>query len=142
MAAGAFRLFAAGKKAIANGKFNLTSSTLKAGLYKSTSNCSASNLAVTTMGSITVPLSQTNYARKTVGGKTVSIVSGSTVTFDCSDLVWTATVSTFGSIMYLVIGFSASAPLCWSKLTTAAFNLAVGNTLTVQINSSGVFTLV
>jgi hypothetical protein len=142
MAAGAFRLYAAGKKALLNGGIQLGTTTLKAALQKSTSNASASNLTITTMASVTTPATGGAYARKTIAGVTVSVLSGSTVTFDCSDLVWTATGSAIGSIMYLVIGVSAGKPLCWSKLTTAAFTLATGNTLTVQMNASGVFTLV
>jgi hypothetical protein len=142
MAATAFRLYAAGKKALLNGGIDLDSDTLNAQLHKSTSNASASNLTITTLASVTVPATGGGYAAKALGGKTVSVLAGSTVTFDCSDLVWTASGSAIGSIMYLVIGESGAKPLCWSKLTTAAFTLATGNTLTIQINSSGLFTLV
>ncbi len=142
MAASAFRLYAAGKKALLNGGLDLDTDTLNAQLHKSTSNASASNLTITTLASVTVPVTGGGYAAKALGGKTVSIVSGSTVTFDASDLVWTATGSAIVSIMYLVIGESGGKPLCWSKLTTAVFTLATGNTLTIQFNASGIFTLV
>jgi len=76
----------------------------------------------------------------TVGG------SAGAYKFDAADVVWTATGGAINSIKAAVIltsGDSAGAChlLAWSQLTTAAFNLSSGNTLTVQLNASGIFTL-
>ena len=47
--------------------------------------------------------------------------------------------------MYLVIAASnttgGNQALCWSKLSTAAFSVTSGNTLTIQVNAAGVFAL-
>lgn len=61
-------------------------------------------------------------------------------------LTWTATGGAINSIKAAIIyasGASAGAChlLCWSQLTTAAFNLASGNTLTITPTATGIFTV-
>ena len=119
---------------------DLDSNLLKAQLHKSTSN--ASTFTLTAMSELTQPVTGGAYAAKTLASK--SVVQGTSAKqtkFDAADLVWTATGSAIVSIMFLVIGVSAGKAICWSKLTTAVFTLSTGNTLTIQFNSSGIFTL-
>jgi len=66
--------------------------------------------------------------------------------FDAADVVWTATGGAINSIKAAVIFASSDSAggchvLCYASLTSSAFNLAQGNTLTIQFNSSGIFTL-
>jgi hypothetical protein len=65
--------------------------------------------------------------------------------FDATDPVWTATGGAINSIKGCVLFMSgASAGAChvlaFASLTSSPFNLASGNTLTLQFNSSGIFT--
>ena len=66
--------------------------------------------------------------------------------WDVADPVFTANTSALGGVRYAVIylsGASAGATklLCYAALSTTAFNVAIGNTLTVQMAAGGVFTL-
>ena len=67
--------------------------------------------------------------------------------FDATDLVITASTSAIANIKYAYIflsGASAAAEklLCYSTLTTSQItSLAIGNTLTIQMNTSGVLRL-
>ncbi|MCC6359567.1 MAG: hypothetical protein IT450_12555, partial [Phycisphaerales bacterium] len=51
--------------------------------------------------------------------------------------VFTASGANITSIMYAVIYVSGGKALCWSKLSTAAFSVTSGNTLTIGANSTG-----
>jgi hypothetical protein len=140
MAATAFQLYNSAKKHLLNGTIDLDSNTLKASLHKGSSN--ASTFTLTAYASINTPVTGGGYAAKTLG--TTSVATGASakqIKFDAADLVWTATLSAIVSIMFLVIGVSGGKAICWSKLTTAVFTLATSNTLTIQFNSAGIFTL-
>jgi hypothetical protein len=140
MAASAFLLYNSAKKYLLTADIDLNAAVLKAQLHKSTSNASTFTLSLLT--SVNTPVTGGGYASKTLG--TVSVAQGASakqIKFDAADLVWTATQSAIVSIMYLVIGVSNGKALCWSKLTTAVFTLSTGNTLTIQFNSAGIFTL-
>ena len=140
MAASAFLLYNSAKKYLLNGTVDLDTNTLKAQLHKSTSNASTFTLSL--LSEINTPVTGGGYAAKTMG--TLSVIQGVSakqIKFDAADLVWTATLSAIVSIMYLVIGVSGGKAICWSKLTTAVFTLSTSNTLTIQFNSAGIFTL-
>jgi len=140
MAASAFQLYNEAKKYLLTADIDLNAALLKAQLHKSTSN--ASTFTLSTLASVTVPVTGGGYAAKTLASVAVTAgASAKQIKFDAADLVWTATGSAIVSIMYLVIGVSGGKALCWSKLTTAVFTLSTGNTLTVQFNASGIFTL-
>lgn len=70
--------------------------------------------------------------------------SAGQIKFDASDPIWTATGGAINSIKGCVLAMSgASAGAChmlaFASLTSTAFNLASGNTLTLQFNSNGIF---
>lgn len=71
--------------------------------------------------------------------------SAGQIKFDAADPIWTATGGTIPSIKACVLFMSgASAGAChllaYASLTSTAFTLASGNTLTLQFNASGIFT--
>ena len=71
--------------------------------------------------------------------------SAGQIKFDAADPVWTATGGAINSIKGVCLVMSgASAGLChmlaYASLTSTAFNLSSGNTLTLQFNSLGCFT--
>jgi hypothetical protein len=71
--------------------------------------------------------------------------SAGQIKFDAADPVWTATGGAINSIKACVLFMSAASAanchvLARASLTSTAFNLASGNTLTLQFNSSGIFT--
>ena len=68
-------------------------------------------------------------------------------TFDCSNEVYSPTGgSALTSDRYAVIrqsatGTSSGYPLCYAALSTTAFDVGSGSTLTVQMAGTGIFTL-
>lgn len=82
----------------------------------------------------------------TAAGNTLSsntwAISGQNAKFDSSDWVVTGSIA---SIKYGVImastGASEGLVLCYSTLSTTPFSVTGTNTLTIQMNASGIFTL-
>lgn len=144
MAATAWSLYNLAKKYIGNGTIQLGVNVLKCQLHTSASN--ASTFTLSTAASVTGEVAALNgYA---TGGKSLTLVvwtvgaSAKQYKLDSADPVWTATGGAINSIKFAVIKNSAGKLICWSRLTTAQFNLAQNNTLTLQMNASGIFTLV
>jgi len=69
-------------------------------------------------------------------------LSGQNAKFDAADWVVTGSIA---SIKYAVIMQSVSATsglvLCYSTLSTSGFDVTGTNTLTIEMNSAGIFTL-
>ena len=144
MAASAFTLYNNAKTAMMRGTMDLDTSTLRAYLHKSTSN--ASTTALILYGSLNNAVDAAGYTgAKTLGnGSSLVRASGDAAVFDVSDFIYTASGADVTSIMYLVIactGSPGNQVVCWSKLSASAFTVTSGNTLTIQVNSAGVFTL-
>lgn len=121
--------------------------------YRITLHTSASNAATATLGTIA---SVTNEVAEGNGysssGKALASevwtvgASAGQYKFDADDVVWTGTGGSIANIKFAVIwisGASAGARhlLCNSQLTSSQFTLSSGNTLTIQMSSSGLLTL-
>lgn len=148
MAAQAWQLYNKAKKKIGNGSINLAATVFRMSLVTSASNFAT--LTLSTFSQLTNEIADGNgysTSGKALAGETWTVgASAKQYRFDCDDVVWTATGGAINNIKGAVIwisGASAGARhlLCFASLTSSQFNLATGNTLTVQINSSGVFTL-
>lgn len=139
MAAGAWTFTDGGRTRLLNGTFDIDSDTWKMALFLSTSNLGAST---TTYAGVTNEHSNANGY--TTGGTSVTLsLSGTTtVTVDSTDASWTASG---GSIVarYAAIYEVGGDVLCYCLLdsTPADVTCSSGNTLTVTIHASGVFTL-
>ncbi len=144
MAATAWLLYNLAKLKIGNGNITLGANINRMLLFQSAS--SASTFTWSTAASISNQVAAGNGY--TSGGQTMGAVtwavgaSAKQYAFDCSDLVWTATGGTIPNIKFAVINQSTGGhAIAWSRLTTSEFTLAQGNTLTVQLNSAGIFTM-
>lgn len=119
----------------------MDSNVLLSKLFKSTSN--ASTYTLSDISEVTNPVSGGGYT----GAKTLTSVvvtagaSAKQIKFDAADVVYTASGGNIGSIMYDVIYASGGKLIAWAKLSTAAFSVTSGNTLTNQFNSAGIFTI-
>ena len=140
MAAGAWTFPNSARTDLLNGTFDIDTDSFKMALFLSTSNIGA---ASTTYAGVTNEHANANGY--TTGGIAVTLtLSGTTtVTVDVStDPVWTASG---GSIVarFAVIYEVSGNVLCYCLLdsTPADVTVTTGNTLTVQISASGVFTL-
>ncbi len=115
---------------------------------------SASNAATLTLGvynSLTTEVTEANGYSSSGKALTTEIwtvgASAKSYKFDVDDVVWTGTGGTIPNIKFAAIWISAAASanrhlLCRASLTSTQFTLASGNTLTLTINSLGVFTMV
>lgn len=138
-AAGAWTFTNTGRTSLLNGTFDIDSDTWKMALFLSTSNIGA---ASTTYAGLTNEHANANGY--TTGGVaiTLSLSGTTTVTADSTDATWTASG---GSIVarFAVIYEVGGNVLCYCLLDSTPADVTVtdGNTLTVQIHASGVFTL-
>ena len=139
MAAGTWTLTDAGRTSLLNGDFDLDSDTFKMALFLSTSNIGSSS---TTYAGLTNEHANNNGY--TTGGVSVTLsLSGTTtVTVDSTDAQWTASG---GSIVarFAVLYEVSGKVLCYCLLDSTPANVTAttGNTLTVAIHASGLFTL-
>ena len=138
-AAGQWTFTNGGRTSLLNGTFDIDTDTWKMALFLSTSNIGA---ASTTYAGVTNEHANANGY--TTGGisMTLTLAGTTTVTVDGNDPVWTASG---GSIIarFAVIYEVAGNVLCYCLLdsTPADVTVTTGNTLTVQLNASGIFTL-
>jgi hypothetical protein len=150
MAAGAWQIYNKAKKKIGNGTIKLGAggTPMRIALVQSGSNYAT--LTMSLWGSVTSQVASGNgYS---TSGKALSAeawtegASAKQYKFDASDVVWTATGGTIPNIKAAVIFLSGGAAgscqlLCYSSLTSAQFTLGSGNTLTIQMNAAGIFTM-
>lgn len=150
MAAGAWSVYNLSKKKIGNGTINLASTVFRISLHTSASNANTATLGVfnSVNNEVTEAAGAYSSSGKTLTGETWTVdpTSATKYKFDFDDVVWTATSNAINNIKFAVVWLSAATSagrhlLCRSQLTTAQFNLSVGNTLTLQINSAGCITL-
>ena len=138
-AAGAWTFTNGSRTSLLNGTFDIDTDTWKMALFLSTSNIGA---ASTTYAGVTNEHANANGY--TTGGiaMTLTLAGTTTVTVDGNDPVWTASG---GSIVarFAVIYEVSGNVLCYCLLDSAPADVTVttGNTLTVQLNASGIFTL-
>lgn len=144
MPATAWTLYNEAKKYIGNGTIQLGTTALKLKLCTSASN--ASTFTLSTFASVNNEISATGgYV---AGGRALASMtwtagaSAKQIRFDSDDLVFTASGASLTNVKFAVIGASASKALCWSRLSTSQFTVTSPNTLTIQMNSAGIFTLV
>lgn len=139
MAAGSWTFTNAGRTSLLNGDFDINTDTFKMALFLSTSNIGA---ASTTYAGLTNEVA--NGSGYTTGGKTLtmSLTGTTTVTVDCDDQTWTASGGPI-TARFAVIYESAGNVLCYCLLdsTPADVTATDGNTLTVAIHASGLWTL-
>ena len=139
MAAGAWTLTNGGRTSLLDGTFDIDSDTYKMALFLSTSNLGA---ASTTYAGVTNE--HANGNGYTTGGESVTLsLSGTTtVTVDSTDVVWTesgGSITARFAAIYEVSGNILA--YCLLDSSPADVTATDGNTLTVTINASGVFTL-
>ena len=141
MATSAFRLYNEAKKYLLTADLDLNSTAMRIGLF----NGGVSSYTLSTWASLITagnPVSGGGYAAKSLTGLAVTAgASAKVIKFDASDKVWTASGGNFVSVGYLAVGISGGKALGWVQLTTTPFTLSDGNTLTIQWNASGLFTL-
>jgi hypothetical protein len=141
LAAGSWTFTNGGRTRLLNGTFDLDTDTFLCALFLSTSNIGA---ASTTYAGVTNEHANGNgYTTGGISMGALTLAGTTTVTVDDpADLVWTAST---GDIVarFAVIYESGGDVLCYCLLdsTPADVTATDGNTLTIALHSSGIFTL-
>ena len=141
MAAGAWTFTDGGRTRLLNGTFDLDTDTFLCALFLSTSNIGA---ASTTFAGVTNQHATANgYTAGGISMGALTLAGTTTVTVDDpADAVWTASGGSI-TARFAVIYESGGDVLCYCLLdsTPADVTATNGNTLTVSLSVSGIFTL-
>lgn len=147
MAAGAWTFYNIAKKKLADGTMDLDTNTFRMSLYTSASN--AATLTLSTRTSVTNEVTEANgYSSSGKPLASVTWAAGASAKvyrWNAAAIVWTAAGGSIAGIKFAVIWQVtgvADKLLCFSQLSTAAFSVTTGNTLTVTPSASGIFELV
>jgi hypothetical protein len=149
MAASAWTIYNEAKHRIGNGLIDLSAGPFRLALYSSAASASVRTATLTAQSEIGTEVSGGTY---NAGGLTLAGISwGAGISagqqkFDCTDPIFTASGSAMSNVRFGVIVASVNTatsgyPLCYAALSTAQFDVTTGNTLTVQMNANGIFTL-
>ena len=142
MAASKWQVYSEAKKYICAGTVDLDAGAVRMKIVKGTDASTVSNYTRSSFASSTgtaLTFSGTTTVR-TPGAVSVRMSSGSVMVFDFTAVVFTASGS-LTSLQYAIIGVSAGVAIAWCKLSSAAFALTAGNSLTITPAATGVFTL-
>lgn len=141
MAAGAWTFPDGARTRLLNGTFDLDTDTFLCALFLSTSNLGA---ATTTYAGVTNEHANANgYTTGGISMGALTLSGTTTVTVDDpADLVWTASGGSI-TARFAAIYESGGDVLCYCLLdsTPADVTATSGNTLTIALNASGIFTL-
>lgn len=144
MAAGNWTVYDQFKLKIGQKAINLGSDTIKMALFSSTSNVGSASLATATYAAATNQVANANGY--TTAGATCAatwVNASGTETFDVADASWTASGGSITARFAVLYDSTSGDLIAYSVLDSTPADVTVtdGNTLTVQINASGVFTL-
>lgn len=146
MAASAWVPFDVFIRQLGKAGISLSAGGFRASLHK---NAASTNLsgAITIFSSIGNELGASGgYAARSLSTNSYTQSGSGVWKFDSTNPVFTASNSDLRSIRFCVIRLSVGAttsglPVCFCALSTAAFSVAAGNTLTVQMNTAGIFNI-
>jgi hypothetical protein len=154
MAAGTWKIYAKAKKYIGAGTITLGAGVFKMELHRASA--SAAILVLSTRSTnASIPGEISATGGYVAGGRnlppaTAKWTVGASArqykfTYTTAGLVFTANGGPLTNIKYALIrnstGAGAGKVLCFCTLSTAAFTIATGNTLTISPAATGVFTL-
>ena len=149
-AAGKWKLYEAAKLAIADGDIHFDTDAFEIALYLSTSNCDTLS-GTTGLANLTNQVATANgytQADGAAGGKVLAVTSANaagTITIDGDNPVWTASGGPITARFAVIIdGTHASnqaIAVCLLDTAPADVTATDGNTLTITMNASGIFTL-
>lgn len=148
MAAGKWKLYESAKLAIANGEVDFDNHAFKINLYLSTSN--ANTLTAATIDQLTDITNQVatafGYTQNTKAVTITTSNSSGTITVDeTTNPVWTASGGSITARFAVIYDDTHvnDLPICVCLLDTTPADVTAtdGNTLTININASGLFTM-
>jgi hypothetical protein len=154
MAAGTWKIYAKAKKYIGAGTITLGAGVFKMCLHRASASAAILVLSTrSTWASIPGEISALGgyaAAGRNIGPATGKWTVGASAksykfTYTTAGLIFTANGGNLNNVKYAVIrnstGAGAGKVLCFCTLSTAAFTVTSGNTLTITPAATGVFTL-
>ena len=149
MAASAWSVFWTAKKRLGQTGFSLSTTTkFRMSLHKTSASANLLSGVASTFGQISFMASGggVNAEGQTLDSPTWASTAAGVYTFDCANEVYSPTSSALTSVRYAVIRMSSGAvtsgfPLCYAALSTQSFDVGADSTLTVQMATTGIFTL-
>jgi hypothetical protein len=154
MAAGTWKIYAKAKKYIGAGTITLVAGVFKMCLHRASASAAILVLSTrSTWASIPGEISALGgyaAAGRNIGPATGKWTVGASAksykfTYTTAGLIFTANGGNLNNVKYAVIrnstGAGAGKVLCFCTLSTAAFTVTSGNTLTITPAATGVFTL-
>lgn len=152
MAAAAWKMYDIARERIGDITYDMDGDEFKMALFLSTSDAATLGVANSNLADLTNEHANANGY--TTGGVAITAVitaanqwllTGSTIKFDTDDAVWTAAGGSIVARFAVIYDDThvSDGLLCMTTLdaTPADVTVTDGNTLTVQINASGVFTI-
>lgn len=154
MAAGTWKIYANAKKLIGSGSLTLGAGVFKMQLHRASA--SAAILALSTRSTAaSIPGEISAVGGYAANGRNLVPATGQWVvgasakqykfTYSTVGVIYTASGAALNNIKYALIRNSTGAGVgkvvCFCTLSTAAFTIASGNTLTIAPAATGVFTL-
>lgn len=140
MAASAWRVYNEAKKYMLTADADINAATVRVKLVSGASAAAVSDYTKSTFADCGTAVANTNIITLSAIAVTAG-ASAKEIKFDADDTIFTASGGNASSVQYAVIGISGGKAIAWCKLSTAAFTVTSGNTLTLQYNASGIFTL-
>ena len=146
MAAGNWTLYNRARRKLVNGTIDLDTSVLRCRIFKGQAAASVSLSTLSLLSQIGTSNRVTNMSDYTLSAVALTAIAASaTHKFTANNLVITASGGNASSAQYAVVYTSLSAGgghlLMWDKLSTAAFTVTSGNTLTINTPANGFFVI-
>jgi hypothetical protein len=140
MAAGSWNFTDTGRTSLLNGTFDLDTDTFRIALFLSTSNLGAASVAY---ADVTNEVATANGYTQNAKSVTLALSGTTTVTIDeTTNPVWTASGGSLVARSAAIYKVSGNV-LCYCLLDSAPADVTAtdGNSLTITISASGLFTL-
>lgn len=147
MAAGTWTLYNKARKKLVNGTIDLDTSVLRCRIFKGQAAASVSLSTLSLLSQIGTTNRAANMSDYTLSGPALTAIAASaTHKFTIpGNLVMTASGGNAASVQYAAVYNSLSAGgghmLMWCRLSTAAFTVTSGNTLTITTPTNGFFVI-
>lgn len=134
MAASAWRVYNEAKKYLWNGGIDLDSAAIRIKLVKGTSAALVSDYTQSTFASCGTAIVLSNSTTvRTPANISVRNTDTTAAAFDFDAVILTVSAATT-SVQYAVVGVSNGYAIAWCKLSTAAFSVGAGSTVTITPN--------
>jgi len=142
--ASAWKIYDAAKKKIGNGTINLSADQFYLAILSTGAAATISASARSTWASLSAAAISAGGVTKSGKALTATWSAGASAgeqRFDATAVIFSASGAALSNVQYAVIWVSGGDVLCWSKLSTSAFDVTDGNTLTITPSANGIFEL-